>query len=71
MATATTPAEIKAGIDFANGFILKEIRAEVPGMFEGRAEAELPKHRQQVVDLVTGVLAAALQARITEPDNAK
>lgn len=56
-----TPAQRNAAIVAANALILKKIRSEVPGMFEGTAESALPQHRADVADIVDAVIAALSQ----------
>jgi len=44
--------------------ILKKIRAEVPSMFENKAEAELPKHTQEIRDISNAAVDAAEKTRV-------
>lgn len=66
----TTKAEYDAAFAAVNALVLKKVRSEVPGLFESQAEAELPKHVQDIRDLANVAVDAACGARITEPDSA-
>jgi hypothetical protein len=63
-----TTREYNAAFDALYAAILADIRADVPSLYQGMAERELPKHRDLILDLAKKAVDAATSARLTKPD---
>lgn len=58
---SVTDTQSKAGVAFANKYILAAIKSDAPRLFENAAERALqtPAHQAQVKELVDGIINAA------------